>query len=222
MPVSSWPAQAGRPRSRARSATSALVLGRVDRERAADRDRACSRPLRARRARRRRAASSRPRGGVEEGVLGVQRRARARARGRRRACACARARRSGSAPMPITPTRRDVALEQRVHRLRRREGDELDARARRRRARRAAARSASATPSATPSGARRAWSGTTACARSASGCALDRDRLREGAADVDADADRPRARSRGRRLARRRAAPPHGADREHLARRRAT
>ena len=102
-----------------------LRLRRVDRERALRR-RSRVQPAAARRSS---AASTSALGEAAASRRG--RRARCAARGRaraprrRRRCACARAQ-VGLAADADDADPRDVALEQRVHRLRRREGDELD------------------------------------------------------------------------------------------------
>ena len=162
-----------------------LVLGRVDGERAADGERRAARSLH-------------PvedgvdtlgveaAGRVEEGVLGVQ-----HAAGGELEVADAGAL-AGQPQLGLgadadDPDARDVALEQRVHRLRRRVGDELDAVAvlaelveqRPQRLRDALGDPAGG-------GVARRHDGVRAHAQRLQG---ERDRLREGAADVDADAD---------------------------------
>ncbi len=124
-PLRSWPAQAGRPRARARSTTRRSSSGESTAK--APLTAIASQP----RSQRRSSASStvstaRPPVASRKTCSVVSERPGASpispTRVRRRA-----RRRSGAAPMPTTPTAGHVALEQRVHRLGGRERDELDA-----------------------------------------------------------------------------------------------
>ena len=197
VPVSSWPAQTGRPRSRARAGDDALVLGRVDRERAADGERRAAGGLEAGRARRRSRVGSRPRVASRKACSVC--RTRPGASLRSPTCVRLRARRSsGSTPMPITPTRATSPSS--------------------------SAFIACVVEYATSSTRSRSSSRSSSSARSAGGDALgdpagrgvarrhdrvraqrqrlqgERDRLGEGAADVDADADAAAHGLRRRRL----------------------
>ena len=156
-------ARRARARRRARS-----CLGRVDREGAADRRSPCSRAPQRRSSAASTVSASQDRRSRRGRRARCAARARARARSRRRAVRLRAGRRSGAAPMPTTPTRATspsssafiaCVVEKATSSTRWRSGPS---------ARRASSqRPGDALGDAVA--ARRAWSGTTACARSAKG-----------------------------------------------------
>ena len=126
-------------------------------------------------------------GGVDEGVLGLERVSGGEC-DRSDPRSLARGAQVGLRADPEDSDTADVALEQGVHGLRRRERDQRDAAAVRRPALRGARAGPSTTPSAVPVCLVRGRYDSVSKQPERPG--LDRDGLRKGAADVDADPDR--------------------------------